>query len=867
MAKHIIFISEKENFQDNDYFIRDKLLKDHYKNSVYEHVTGGDIFDANLVIFFGENLLKSKFPSKDFNSFFKDDEGQCFYSISNYYEFKHFNKNEETLLLKELKLKLNAFFKRFALTRVTDKNIFYKDLYFKKIKERNEYNSNFKFIEDENGEYDSYDGKKLKKVTKDFVTFKPTYDGHLRQRDVFYYENYPKIAHSKLIHYITYDIENNLSLDVDNTPEPIISIAAYSNIYKKNFVWLLKKNPTQYYDENKFKNDKIIEFNDENKMLNHFWNSLKFLEVDLMSGWHSSFFDIPYLINRSKKLDVDYTVFLGNTYETIGKDGEKTTISDDIILWDYERYMKWITKEEKPVSWSLGEVSNYLFGESKKDIDEINILWDKEDLTEILEYNIQDVYLTEKINIKQKLVEFPMLYQKIVPQSFENVYFNSRFLENMIHQRFNKVKFPTKEKREEKTFIGALVLDSVSGRYNNVSVFDYASLYPSIIVSLNLSKDTILENVEFNPDKHVKVDGVIFRTDKEGIIPQLSRILINERSKINKKKMQYDGNSSEFKILNDMETTFKITSNALYGVLGYPGFIMYDRRVAASVTFVAREILKFVKIEAEKLGYIVLSGDTDSLHIQITANSFEDSIKKSKDLEKLFNSKLPEFLSKFTNNKKIISSHIMKIAFEKSFSKLLLSSAKKKQVGFLKYFKGKILKEELLYIKGFESKKDDTPIFFKKVLEELYKNVLNNYDNFDKLNEFVKDVKKRLKEETVDNLIIRKRMSKKFEDYDSNPIHITALKNSNMKLKRGETVKMVFVDDDRKVIHYDPLLNLKFKIDYNRYFTNFFVKKVELIDENLYYKLFLQKTKLVNMSKENLKRKKTKIILKKIGEK
>jgi len=85
-------------------------------------------------------------------------------------------------------------------------------------------------------------------------------------------------------------------------------------------------------------------------------------------------------------------------------------------------------------------------------------------------------------------------------------------------------------------------------------------------------------------------------------------------------------------------------------------------------------------------------------------------------------------------------------------------------------------------------------------------------------------------------------------------------------LKRGETVNMIFVEDHREVIHYDPALNLKFDIDYKKYFQDFLVKKISLIDEDIHYKLFLAKTQLLDRSKLNIvnRIKKKKVITQKL---
>lgn len=868
-TKHIVFISQEIDFTKNESFIKTKLLKK-FNPQVYSHILEGEPHpDSNLLIFFGSTLLYRSFPDKDFSKFFYNEDRQMIFSLQNWKDFDKLEKKEANAKIKEIREKLNKYFSKFALVRVTDHSYFYRNIDFKKIKVQNSYKADFKFVEDSEGEYLSYDEKKLKKVPREYQTFGASYENHLRSKDLFHIENYPNLAYTKLLHHCTFDIETNLSLDTVNTPEPIISIVGYSNIYDKYLVWILKKRSDQTYDKTQFKTEKIFEFEDEQKMLTHFFQTLEKIEVDLLGGYNSDFFDMPYLLHRSKKLEVDFKNFLPEIYETIGKDAEKSYHCHQIILWDYLRYLKWIVVDNRPIGWSLDVVAQHLFKEKKIEHGGTDVLWEDNDLTKLIQYNIKDVYLTEKIAQTQKIIEFPILYQKIVPQTFEDVYFNSRFLESMIHQRFKQFKFPSKKRHETApSFKGALVLETHPGLFENVSVYDFSSLYPSIMISLNLSKDTITKDLkDFDPQTDVKINTTLFTTKKKGIIPQLSLLLLNERNKLKKRKMQFNGGSQEFRILNDMEMVFKASCNALYGVLGHPGFILYDQRVASAVTFVAREILRFVKAKAEEQGYTILSGDTDSLFCQIKANDFEETIKKSKDLQDLFNKAIPEFLEKFTKSPNLLEKHNMQIVFEKSFSKLLLSSAKKKQVGFLKFFKGKILKEEELYIKGFEAIKGDCPTYFKKVLIGLYKNILNNYGNVKKLREFVDRIKIDLKKQPIEDLIVRKKMSKRMEEYPGLPQHIKALNNSKVVLKRGATINMLYVKDSREVIHYDPILNLKFDIDHKKYFTDFLMKKIELLDPDIYYRLFLEKTQLVNKSKLNIQNriKKIKAVTKKLG--
>lgn len=849
--KHIIFISQENDYQKNESFFQENNFIKKFNTNIYKHILENDFKNenANLIIFFGEELLKRYFNDKTFGKFFKDEESQYYYSIKNYKDFDILSKSDINREIKVFKNNINSFFRRFCITKVNNKEYYYRDINFEKIKEKNNKDADFKFITDENGDYLAYNGQKLRKIDKDVPCVNNTYDGHLSSKDLFYYENYPNIAHSKLLSYFTFDIENNMSLDSDNSPEPIISIVGYSNIYENNFVWVLKNRDEQVISKT-FKNTKIFIFTDEVKMLTHFLKFLKLINIDLIGGWNTQPFDFPYLFNRCKRLNIDLEILFDGLYDKKNKAGGNEYFSDNIILWDYLKCMKWTAHDFKPISWALNNVSQLLFNESKLEHEGIAELW-QNNLDKLIEYNLQDVNLTEKINIKQKLIEFPLLYQKICPQDFDNIYYNSKTIENILHQRFKQFKFPTKKKViDTEGFEGALVTEPVPGLFRDVLALDFSSMYPSLVISFGLSPENIIDK-EKSSDNDVCVDDVCISQDKPGILSELNKVFINERKRLEKKMNQYNANSNEYKIYKDMSSTMKGLSNSLYGVLGYPGFILYDKRIAKSVTYLGRELLKFTNEIAINHNYKPLFNDTDSCFVQIKANNFEDVIKKSVELKDDINNNLPIFISKFTKNQNILKNHIISIAMDKIFSKIYFSNAKKKQFGYIKYIKGKNVENEELFVKGWELKKNDTPIYWKSVYDIFYRMILDKYEDIDSFMKYIKKIKIDLYSQPIENLIIRKKMSK--INYDKTiPQHIMALRNSNVAIKQGENVNMLYVKGDKEVIHYDKNINFNFEIDYDKYYERFLIDKIKLISKELHYKLFEQPNKLFDVSMMNI---------------
>jgi len=234
--------------------------------------------------------------------------------------------------------------------------------------------------------------------------------------------------------------------------------------------------------------------------------------------------------------------------------------------------------------------------------------------------------------------------------------------------------------------------------------------------------------------------------------------------------------------------------------------------------------------------------------------NIDRAIERGKNIEAIINKSMPDFIRTFTHSKNAINRNLYDIEFEKLYDKLFLTHAKKKQVGWLSYYKGKKLDPFKFDVTGFESIKGDTPTMFQDALNGLYKEILANYHNVEKIRNYVTSVINKLRDATIDDLIIRKRMAKEVEEYDTIPQHIRAVNNSDTVLHRGDIVNMVFVDGPMEVIHYDPTKPFNHRINKKHYFIKFFRSKIETMDEGLFYRLFEEKTKLVEIHKSALKR-------------
>jgi DNA polymerase I len=165
---------------------------------------------------------------------------------------------------------------------------------------------------------------------------------------------------------------------------------------------------------------------------------------------------------------------------------------------------------------------------------------------------------------------------------------------------------------------GAYVKTPEAGIYDKIVVYDFRGLYPSIIIAHNIDSSTICTDCK---DFFESPNGIRFRKDREGIMPHLLKMLIDERTEA---KRAYKKNPDS-KELGARSTALKILANAFYGYLGYPRSRWYSREAASSITAFARLFITNTIDQAEKSGFRALYSDTDSVFLLMEGKTKEDA--------------------------------------------------------------------------------------------------------------------------------------------------------------------------------------------------------------------------------------------------
>lgn len=399
----------------------------------------------------------------------------------------------------------------------------------------------------------------------------------------------------------------------------------------------------------------ISTFDNEEEMLLAFREAWEAADVDIVTGWNVEFYDIPYLVNRYRKLFGDDGANWLSPWgyirekQVATKTGQMQDTFDlnGIAVMDYLRmYQKFtfVTRE----SYKLDFIAEVELGEKKLSYEEYPTFKDfyQQNFSKFVEYNIHDVALVAKLEKKLKLMEMVVTMTYMAKVNFTDVYSPVRTWDQLIyhHLSHQKVAIPMKESHsKEDQFAGAYVKEPIPGGYNWVVSFDLNSLYPHLIMQSNVSPEMMvgkapkdlwtiddLINDTLSPkaeaflakakEKNVSVaaNGVIALRDKQGFLPFLMEKLYQDR-KTNKKKMlaakqlmeetkealKASPNDEallaaktrhEFDIskYHNFQLAGKVFLNSGYGALGNRFFRFYDIDMAEAITLGGQLAIRWV---------------------------------------------------------------------------------------------------------------------------------------------------------------------------------------------------------------------------------------------------------------------------------
>jgi DNA polymerase-2 len=337
---------------------------------------------------------------------------------------------------------------------------------------------------------------------------------------------------------------------------------------------------------------------------------------------------------------------------------------------------------------------------------------------------------------------------------------------------------------------GGHVLEAVTGLHRNVWVFDFKSLYPSLIRTFNIDPLSYVEKPSLQADL-IRTGGAAFvRTP--GILPRMLDELFPRREEA---KKAGDGVASH---------AIKILMNSFYGVLGAPSCRFYNTALVNAITGTGRELLLWSKAWFEAAGFAVLYGDTDSVFVDSGSDDAESARRQGQELATALNRDLGRYI-----DERWRVAGRMELEFEKLYLKLFLPRARQSTRGASKRYAGLLggAAPEVEFI-GMEVVRRDWTALAKQVQRELYRRLFADQS----VDAYLAEVVRKVRNGDLDaDLVYRKNLRKETDEYTATtPPHVVAARKST--LPPGRLISYVMTTAGA-----EPLDNVRHPLDREHY--------------------------------------------------
>jgi len=575
-----------------------------------------------------------------------------------------------------------------------------------------------------------------------------------------------------------FDFETKFSQKFTIGGEPILM----TSIVSGDVLGGKQKNRVFSYETKKIKGLEILK--DEKELLRETQDELN-AQNSFIITYNGDNFDFAYAKERAKKLKQEFLVN-GAQPKSIRKGLDNAIKLSGIQHIDAYQIMKLMqrTGAVNTVKLDIETVSEKVFGEEKEKVypKEITEAWesgDEKKLTRLVDYNLKDSITAFKIasEFLPMFIEISKLTSQTLFETTRNS--TSQMVEDLLlkEAHFRGIIAPNKPKENEVTqrtmnpIKGAFVKEPIAGLHENIAVLDFASLYPSIIISHNISPDTLNCKHKECKEKNTTPDGTWFCTKEKGLVPEILEKMLKQRLKLKAEYKKKKKEGHDDKVLFAKQWALKIVLNSVYGYLGYPRARWYSRECASATTALARQYIQETISKAEKSGFEVVYGDTDSNFLKMLDKSRADV---EKFLEKV-NAELPE---------------TMELELDGFYKRGIFVT--KKEGGAAKKKYALMDEKGNLKIVGFEYVRRDWCNIAKETQKRVIEMVLSEGKTKEPV-EYVRKVIKDLKEGKVpkSELVVMTLLQRKPKDYTAIGPHVAAVMKAQERGKKIDVGSML----------------------------------------------------------------------------
>ena len=600
------------------------------------------------------------------------------------------------------------------------------------------------------------------------------------------YPTYVKWDIDKIL-VVTIDIEvacENGFPNPEEAIEPLLSITIKNHQNKQILVWGIG-------DYNNTRDDvTYVKCDSEKMLIQEFLTFWEKNQPDVVTGWNTEFFDIPYICNRIKNLydakEINRLSPWGNVSDRqVYKMGRKQQVYDILgvsHLDYYDLYRKFTYSSRE--SYRLDHIAHVELGESKDDNPyETFREWYLKDFQSFIDYNIQDVEIVDRLEDKMRLIELCLTMAYDAKVNYMDVLGSVKYWDILIYNELRKknIVIPQKIQREKSDkFEGAYVKDPIVGLHKWVMSFDLNSLYPHLIMQYNISPETLVadkavKNMSVEKMLNKEVDtsilkdatmtpnGALFKITQKGFLPELMQKMYDDRVKFKQLMLEAQKDyekTKDPKLLrdiskfNNIQMAKKISLNSAYGAIGNVWFRYYNLLVAEAITTSGQLAIRFIEhslneylnkiLNTRGEDYIIAS-DTDSVYItfdKLVSKVFvsdTDNKKIVEFLDTVAKEKIEPFIDKsYQELADYVNAYEQKMQMKREvIADKGIWVAKKRYILNAHDVEGVRYKEPKLKIMGVEAVKSSTPAACREKIKEALTIIMNEDDKV--LNSFIQD--------------------------------------------------------------------------------------------------------------------------------
>lgn len=529
----------------------------------------------------------------------------------------------------------------------------------------------------------------------------------------------------------------------------------------------------------------------EKTLLAEFVRTIKERNPDIVLTYNGDFYDFAFLRERGEALKVKMSLGVGGEEFVFVKRGQQSAgqVRGRVHLDLYRFVKNLLAVNLQTETLGLGPVCAELLGDKKIDFSYHQLLeaWKKQkNLKKMARYCLKDSELVFK------LFEFLLPHFLEAAEISGHLLFDisrisySQLVEGYLSKRAhqqkqiipNQPKFSQIQQRKRFTFKGGYVKEPIAGLHENLAVVDFASLYPSIIASFNISPENLNCQCCQKQGFMVPETGDWFCQKKKGFVSEIIKELVGQRQQIKKQLKARKLDLWERRVLNGRQEILKTIANATYGYFSYAGSKWYCQECALAAAAWGRSLIKEVMAKSSRQFEVIYS-DTDS-----------EFIKPQKGKTKRFASQVKKFLKEINQDLPGL------ITLElRGFYPRGIFIAKETGEGTAKKRYALIDKQGKLLVRGLEVVRRDWCRLAKNIQQEVLKLVLKD-KNIAEAKKYVQRAVVALKKRKValDDLIIYERLTKPIEDYKLISPHVAValkLKAQGEKVEPGKTIMFV----------------------------------------------------------------------------